>query len=452
VSIDLTTNPGGFFRRRASEVTEIDRIVTGFGDPLDAGTLSVFDQYLAAEQGVVSGLYAARDAFRQSYYTQVAALQGIATNGAVAQVNDAAPLPTQTISAALAAVISQMIATSVTLQRATTSAVVTPAATNDGDAVLSASLTGGDGDPLDLVTAESLTATVTADSGDGATAFAEPVQVVGEPAVAYQDVRWPAGSSTNRSLSFTDAAGTVSSSGQVLTNGSFQTWSGTGNNTPGTWALTGGAVAGTNVLRGSTSPLRAASLPYFMRFVSDGSTLTGISQAVTLSALTPYCLNLWARINTLDGSGTVIFKLTNGSGTTLTDAAGNSLTYTRNLNGQIGTSFTQVTQWFSTPALLPAGTQLVITFGVSPTAARTVDFALCALTPGTQLYAGGPYLAGFSKETLSVKGDYYTLAVANNLGRYSFVRSLDGIYGMRGLNLHFPTANSPTIPDSWITS
>lgn len=449
MSVTLTGS-NGWFTRRGKEIGEINRIATAcFGTPLDSAVAAMYQQYSDYEQNAVANLYAARDAVRASSQVYIANLQTQAIAGAIGQVDRDTPLLPATLDNALAKLIQQMKDTSQSLQRAVTTAAVTADAANEGDAVVHAHLTGPDGLPLDMVMPETLTATVSADEAGGATRYREPVVVVGAPTREFNDYRWPGGSGGTATFSLVDAADTTLNE---LANGDFLTWGGVGNNTPGSWTLLVGA-AGTQVLRGSTSPvLRSADgTAYHMRFDSDGSTLTAIGQAPDLLPLTVYCLNLWARIDSADGSGTVVFKLIDGSGTTVQDDAGTSLTYTRDLNTQIGTSWTNVKVFWATPRVVADNTRLSIGFGVSPGAARVVDFALVSLAAATRLYPGGPFAAGFSKESRSARNDRYSLAVTNNLSRWSLTRALDGLYAVRAKGLAFPTASSPTISDSLIS-
>ena len=102
------------------------------------------------------------------------------------------------------------------------------------------------------------------------------------------------------------------------------------------------------------------------------------------------------------------------------------------------------------PRLVPS-VRLSIGFGVSPGSARVVDLALVSLAAATRLYPGGPYCAGFSKESQSAKDDTSAVAVANDAHRWTFVRSLDGLFGLRDKGLAIPSAASPTVPNSLIS-
>ena len=447
------TGGSGWFTRLGLELGEVNRIATAcFGTVLDTAVSNIFAAHTSAEQREVSQLYQYRDTVRQQAATYVSQLQAQATAVAVAQVDRDSPLPPggKTPANAVARVITQMKGTSDTIQRAVTSAVVTAASGNKGDAVVKVGLTDAYGLPLDMVMAETLTATVTADTGNGgATKYGEPLAVVGQPAQPISDYRWPAGSAASQTLKVSDAADTGVN---LLANGDFSSWGGTGNNTPGTWAMLTGA-AGTQILRGSTSPLRSADgTQYYCTFKPDGSTLTEIAQAVTLKPLTVYAVHLFLRIDASDAQSFRV-RLIDGNGATVADDAGTNLTKSTVLSGIGSNTWTSVYAFWATPRIVPAGTRLAMGFvTTSPSSSRTVDVDLASLVAATQLYPGGPFAAAFSKETQSAKNDYYSIAVANNLSRWSFARSLDGLFNLRQNGLSFPSALSPSVPDSLIAA
>ncbi len=452
------TGVGGFFTRQGLFIGAANRIMAAYGSALDADTAAIAAQFVSTDANAVNNLYPNQQTARGlpnpagtgtgqgvwSQYTQ--GLQQMGQNAAIAQVNDDVILPPNAgISTALGVLIAQMASGAQSLNRPTTSATATPNAANVGNGVVCLSLTDVTGNPLDMVFAETLTDLVTNDISGGATQFQEPATATGQPAYAQFDYRWPGGSGASVSLPFVDAIG---SSGTNLVNGGFNLWGvGPNVNVPNTWVVNPGTT-GTQVFQGTASPTRTGVS--YMRFTSDGSTLTGIAQPVALKSLTSYCLNLWARISSLDGSGTVVFKLVDNSNTTIVNALGTPQTVTRNLNGQIGTGWTQIQVFFQTPRLLTNGCNLSIAFGVSPAAAKNVDFSLCALPQSVQLYAGGPFAQAFSFNVPAAKSDYYQFVVTNSLGVASLVRSMDRFYSLRQNSLAFPTSVSPTVPDGLI--
>ena len=437
------TGTGGLFQRIGRIVKEFNRTVSGYGSSLNAGVEDIWEEYPDSEADAASidGLLTARDAYRSVHSSYTNSLLAAVNNTLVSQVDrEGAPLATRTASAAVAELRTQMLADGETINRPTTSVSVAAAGSNAGNAVVNASLTNQFGDPLDLVFAEDVRLTVTADRSSGGTQYGETLTIQGEPLLAATDYRWPGGSGATGSFRLTDASVTG-----LLTDGSFETWVGS---TPTYWGVTTGASTvdkdstAANVVRGT----------YSLKITSDGSTLTAFRQQLSTSVApnTVYCLNLWAKMSALDASGVVRFRLTNSAGTTLTNDASTSLSYTRNTNGQIDTSFTQVSTFFQTPRSLPSsgGVWLEVAFTTAPANGRILYIDHLALAAATQLYAGGPFVAGFSKDTASAVRDYYTVTVDNSLDHNSFARSLDRLLGLRTLGTYLPSSGSPTISDS----
>lgn len=441
------TGTGGIWTRLGRLIKEYNRTVSGYGSSLNAGVEDIWEEYpdSEADASAIDGLLTARDAYRSVHSSYTNSLLTAVNNTLVSQVDrEGAPLATRTASAAVAELRTQMLADAETINRPTTSVSVSAAGSNAGNSVVNASLTNQYGDPLDLVFDENVKLTVTADAANGGTQYGETLSVQGEPLLAATDYRWPGGSGATGSLRLTDASVTG-----LLTDGSFETWVGS---TPTYWSVTAGAATvdknstAANVVRGT----------YALAVTSDGSTLTTFRQQLSTSVApnTVYCLNLWAKMSALDASGVVRFRLTNSAGTTLTNDAGDSLSYTRNTNGQIDTSFTQVSTFFQTPRSLPSsgGVWLEVGYTTAPASGRILYLDHLGLAAATPLYAGGPFVAGFSKDTASAVRDSYPVAVTNSLDHNSFARALDRLLGLRSLGTYLPSSGSPTISDSLITS
>jgi hypothetical protein len=445
------TGTGGWFTRRGAEFGAVDSVITAFGTQLDTYTNAIQAQYLAADQQVTAPLYPAEASIRaNSYQPWATSIQQISQAGAIAQVNDDSPLVSQTLYNALSTLIAQMEANGTTIQQPVTSSTVTAGSLNEGDGIVVASLTSNLGVPLDMVFAENITLTVTTDTGNGgATQYQEPLQLQGAPAVSAFTWNYPQGSGASQQMQFVDGAST---SRNLIQNGNFVTSS---TNVPALpWVVQVG-TPGTNVFVSNVSPLRPGV--NYLRFTSDGSTLMQVVQTIqqTLSPLTVYVVNLFARTSILDAGGALTVKLINASGGTIANAANTALTITRNTNGQIGTGWTAVTLFIQTPALLPAGPALSIGISTTQTSGHSVDIDLVAMTLATQAYPGGPQLAAFAKDLQAVKGDTYVDAITTTATVRSSARALDRFYGLRTpLGLAFPSAvsGSASIPDPLATA
>jgi hypothetical protein len=439
------TGTGGLFTRLGKMILEQNRVVSGYGTLLNSGMESIWDQFPNSDQDAIAidGLLLARDGYRTVHGSYISSLVTAEKNTIIEQVNrQGATLSNKTLVNALTELDTQMRADAASLNRPTTTATVTAGGSNTGNGVVAVSLTNKYGEPLDMVFAETVKFKVTSDAGTGATAFSEVLTVTGEPALPNTDYRWPGGSGTSKILTMQDASNTT-----LVTDGGFETWSGS---TPTYWTATTGSATvdkdstAANVIRGT----------YAMKFTSDGSTLTTVRQQLSTSITTNtvYNLNLWAKVSSADASGVVRFRLTNSAGTTLTNDATTSLSYTRDTNGQIGTSFTQVNTFFQTPRALPTtgGVWLEIAFTTAPANGVILYLDHLSFIAATQLYNGGPYVAAFSRSTANAVRDTYSLAVTNTLTYTSLVRSLDRWIGLRDNNIALPTSGSPTIADSLI--
>lgn len=434
------TGQEGLAVRLGTVIREVNRVVSAYGSNLNTGVAAIASGFYTNDSIVCDTLYSTRDSYRGVHQTYLGALATVANNTAIEQSNRSSPLPSKTTLNALKAVIQDMKDNTQTFNRPTCSASVSAGSSNAGNAVVAVSLTNNYGDPLDLVHAETLKLTVTADSEAGATLHQETITVQGEPVKSVWDYQWPAGSGATGSFNITDAATTT-----VVTDGSFESWGGTGNNTPTHWTAVTGSY-GTHILR-SSSAVRGS---YSIQLSSTGSTVTKVKQSITVEPLTVYGINMWAKVDATDGTGVFRVRLCDGSGTTISDEAGTTNLYTRNVNGQIGTSYTQVQTFFRTPRQLTDETFIEIGYSTAPGSTQLLNIDLLAMVKARQAYSSGPYLCAFSKDDSATRDDYWNVTVTNSLGTSSFVRSLDRLLGMKALNVYFPTSGSPSLADSLI--
>lgn len=436
------TGQDGFAVRLGTIISELNRTVAGFGTDLNTYVDAIASGYRSNDQIVTDTLFSTRDAYRGVHSSYLGALQTIAQNTAIEQSNRDTPLAAKTLLNAVKAIRADMVANSQSFKRPTLGTTVTAGSGNNGNTVLGVSTTNNLGDPLDMVMAETLTITCTNDVDTGGTQFGEALSVAGQPLKSVFDYQWPGGSGATGSFTVTDAA-----VNGIVTDGSFESWGGTGNNTPTYWVTSGSGTYGTNILR-DTSVVRGN---YAAQLSSVGSVTTRLKQELTtLEPATVYAFNAWMKVSASDGSGVVRVRLMDGTGTTIADNAGTDNSYTRDISSQIGTSYTQVTVYFRTPKQLPDQVFLEFGFSTAPSGTRTLNVDLLTLVKAVQLYSGGPYAAAFSKDDATTKDDFWTAAVTNSLGTDSFVRSFDRVYGMRQLGQYFVTATSPTLADTLI--
>jgi hypothetical protein len=426
---------------------EFNRTVSGYGSSLNAGVEEIWDEYPNSDEDAVAvaPLIPARDAYRTVHTGWTSALTAAATATVVEQVNRDTTLPAKTLTNALNELKAQMIDDSESINRPTVAAAVTAWASNKGNAVVMASTTNEYGDQLDMVMAETVRLTVTADVSNGGTQFAETLTIAGQPLKPPTDYLWPGGSGASGTMAISDATATG-----LLTDGGFEAW--TSSTVPTSWTV---SVGESTVSRDSVNVVRGT---YGFKITSDGSTLTTVKQQVSSALVKPnrvYCVNLWGKLSATDASGVLRVRLTNSSGTTLVDDAGASLTKSITMNGGAGfsTSFGQQYAFFSTPRQLPVsgGVWIEFAFTTSPANGVTLTLDNLGMAAATQLYPGGPFVAAFSKDTSSSLQDYYAVAVTNSLDHTSFVRSLDRHFSLRQLGIYLPTDGSPTVNDNLIS-
>lgn len=425
----------GYFTRQNVIGAEYNRVAALYGSALTAGFQGIWAQFASSDQAAVADLPAAVAQYRTSATNYLSTLAGDGTQAILLQVSDYDSVVPYTVTQAVELVYAQMVADGNSVQRPTLGATVTAGGTNLGDTTLATSTTNQYGDPLDMIFTETVTNTCsTAPSG-----YSASLRAVGEAAQPSNSYLWPAGSGASATVPVTNPA-----SGGLATDGGFANWGGTGNNTPASWYIVNGD-AGVTVFRSAAGGVRAGTDA--AQITSDGVQATQLGQNVTLAVNTVYAVTFQAKINSATATGTFRIALTDDDGNVLADDAGNALSYTRNVNGQIGTSYACFTAFFATPRQLPSTVSLRVGTSVAATSGREITFDLVNIVAATQLYAGGPFQAAFSGDNPTALGDYWTVAYTNSLGADSFVRSADRLYGFRNLGIYYRSSNSPDI--SW---
>ena len=312
------------------------------------------------------------------------------------------------LGSALTELRRQMRAGSKTVAACTVAATGTAQSGNVGSGVLLASTRGGDGLVQEHAVAETLRLVCTADSYTGGQpAGQERFTLTGAPnTAAVSDWNWPAGSSAAATL----AANSADAS--LATNGNFASWSGSPLAADG-WTLGTGAW-GTDAQQSATGFRGAYSLQFL-----PGSTLTALSQPVSLAALASYGLVFWLR--TLSGTasaGTLVAEFVDGSGTLIADAQGVNNSLTVALTG-LTTAWAASKVSFRLPAVPPAAVNLRFRLSVALSGA-SVLLDDVTLAPLTAAYPGGPRVGLFSGATPWAAGDAFDLAVTNDQAGASY--------------------------------
>lgn len=436
------TGTGGAFTRLGAAAYLVNTLDTHVGSTTNSNVSNIATEFASNEQPQFAAVWDARDQWRTAGDQWRGDVFSLIQQGWIYQVDRDVTLLSLTLADAVAELIQQMKDSSDSLNAPTLGATVTANVANTGDTTLVTTTTDGDGLPLDCLFAETVRVRCTAASA--ASPFTETLECEGDPAVDATAYNWPQGSGTAAVLTTVDPA-----VDGLIANGDFEDF--TVTNTPDSWTIAVGTVT-THVTR-QASPRRTTE-QYCVRLTSDGSTLVKLRQQFTstLEPLTLYAVTFTAKINTADATGAFRVALVDSGGTVVNDAQGNANSSTVGVNGGsgIGTSYTQFTAWFRTPAKAVSTWQLEFGFTTSPTSGRTVDVDLVSIATPTQLYTGGPYAIAWGNATTPVVGDRWTIAYTNSLGTDSLVRNCDRFFGTRDLGLKFPTAASETVSDSLI--
>ena len=441
------TGQAGWFTRAGAFIGEYNRIATTYGTPAINGFNSIWSQFASSDQVAVNNLPTALSTFQQSGQTYLGVLQQDGQTAAVLQVSDYDSVVPYTLQTAVTILAAQMVSTGQTIQRPTLAVTITSSiyATNYSDATLAVGFTNPQGAQLDMTIAETISVTCTS-----AATYQETLTAVGQATVAPSSYLWPNGSGANYSFSLTDGA-----TNGLLTDGNFTSWGGTGGNQPTFWTIVNGA-AGVTVFQGTPGFRTATSPNLCFKITSDGSSLTAAQQTLSVTADTTYGFNVYLKMSATDGAGRVIIALVDENGNVINNDAGTPQSAILTMSSatpsasNVGTTYAAFPVFFQTPRGLPITTGLRIGFLTAPTAAKSLSISLAAGVAPQQMYAGGPYVAGYSGNNASAVGDSWALAITSTAGVNTFVMGLNRLYNFASLGISFPSSGSPTIPDSLV--
>lgn len=459
---------GGLFTR----LGKIGFAINSVRDFLRAGDLSaggikslgvnadaIVDAFESSRQDLSYPVYPARDTYRKAHGTYLAALRTLAQNVLVEMVNDDTPLPAKTVLEALKELRRQMIATSDYISPPTVSATVAAGGSNVGTGKLIASVKAASGVQLDYLFEEVVKATVVTDGQGTGTEGKETFSIKGEAAqLDYLAYDWPLGSGASVSLNAVDAD--VNNDGKnVLQNSSFATYSTA--NAPDNWpkdtgtpGTTYGQATGSNSYKGNSGlyiagngvELTSLSQPFS---TTPSTTLNAGGTSYAIKPSTVYGINFWAKVSSAPAAGVMEVALIDGAGNITTDAEGVENKITQAVTA-LDANWLAINGFFRTPAAHPAsGYKLRIRLTTAITNTHTLYLDHFAMTPATQLYAGGPYVAIFSGATEFLIDDYFNITVANDYGS-KWAVLLERLFGLRALGVIIPSDPTETILDSLI--
>lgn len=366
------------------------------------------------------------------------------------------------VTANITEVIRQMTAASATVKRSTVSASSAAGSSNYGNGTVVLSTTRPDGTGKELCFAETATLTCTIDSQTGgASVGSETFQYKGDAAVTSEfSELWPAGSGQTATVSVIDSLtqGTESA-GNLLSNSSWET-------TTSATVFPGWTTAIGTVTSDATVYYRGTKSITFVGDAASTALLTGLYQPFgaasntagttnTLKPLTAYAVIIRHKVNTAPAAGVLRVELVDGSNAITTDAAGTNNRLSVTLSG-LTSSWSTSTVVFRTPRVLPTESRLYIHLSTALSTGTTLYIDDVAMVEMTQLYEGGPLISMFAGSTKFIVDDTFTLTVTNDRGGSTyggdFQTMFDRFFDMRSKKLQLPSASSPTIANTLITS
>jgi hypothetical protein len=373
-----------------------------------------------------------------------AAVSSLASTTVVEMVREDVP-SVQTLNAALAELVAQMVAGSESVDVCAVAASAAAFAGNTGDGAVVLTTKRGDGLVQENLTAESARLVCSGDAQSRtATEGREPLRFAG---AALTTTTWdhdhPSGSGASASFQAVSPSG-----GGLLTNGDFETWAAVGD-VPSGWTLGVGTI-NVDLVRSGT----AYDGVYAAQFTA-GATLTEITQELDdLLPLTSYAVNFWARSSASIGGGVVTVALVDGAGAVTDDDAGvaNSFTFD---DGDLTATYAQLSGVFRTPRVMPDELHLRIKVTTALAGGNVLIDRAC-LARVSAPYPGGPGLVAFSGATPFLIGDGYTVTTTNDRAGAThlatFQALFDRLFNMRQLGLLLPSDAVPTQADTKITA
>jgi hypothetical protein len=465
------TGTGGLFTRLQTHTNAFNTVIrllrtgtltTPAGKTLGTAADEIAAQYASTRQDLIADLYDGRDDYRAVHADWLGYLRTLARDTVINMADDDASLPARTLYEAVSELYRQMVVSSDSVLRPTVSTSVA-AISGTGTGKLIATHLGSDGLPLVFMFDEPVRVRCTDDSFSGeATQGQEEFSIKGTVAqtdpLAYD---WPLGSGASTTITAIDADQAATATGQLLENGSWDT--DTTSNNPDNWTIATGS-AGTTVLCNNSNIL--VSTGQNLAFAGNGSELTSLTQtfgvtptttvgaggtSLTLLPSTTYGVNCWVKVSSTPAAGVLEIALTDSGGTIL-QVNSTDQKVTQDLTA-VSTTYVAVNGFLRTPAVLN-GTGYKLRVRLSTALSNTHSLYLdhLSLTPATQAYTGGPFLALFSGATHFVLNDLFTVTVANNYqGLWLF--NLDRLLGLRTLGVSVPhVAAAQTITEPTITA
>jgi hypothetical protein len=168
----------------------------------------------------------------------------------------------------------------------------------------------------------------------------------------------------------------------------------------------------------------------------------------TLKPDTQYAGSVQIKCSSTPAAGTAQFSLVDGTNTVINDDQAVANSAVRTLT-TIGTTFTNFTFVFRTPAVLPTTVKLRVSLSAAISTGVSVYFSRLGFAPMTKIYDGGPFFSVFSGNARLIAGntpDTWTYGLGNTYGQ--MIQYLQRVFNLTSLGLTPPAAASPTLSDA----
>lgn len=446
MAIDLVTPVIGLFPRLGRLGRSL-YVINQCQSDLDTALTQIGDGYEETLRDVYGPTAITSDSILRAQPGSMGQLISLAQRTLVRMVTDDSPTIPASVSACVYELIRQMRLASETVEACTVSLAQTPLTPFIGNGILVLTDKQGDGLKRELILAETARVQCVADSYSGRlTAGNESFVFRGSaPGTStLNDFDYPKGSgagTTVRAISTT--------SGSLLTNGGFETWTGSPL-AASNWTISTG-VYGTDAVRDATF----FNGTYAALFAADTGTLTAIYQGVALAPWTSYAVNLWVRkkgSGAAPTAGVLTVELVDDVGTVVNDEQGVANSFAIDLTATTAT-YTSYSGVFRLPRVPPSTVRLRLRVSTLITGHGAVVDDVC-LTAVTAAYPGGPGFLAFGGNIPFAAGDGWDVMATNDAGGESYLTTwqflFDRLFGTRPTGLLLPSSLTPTISDGFI--
>ncbi len=467
MALDFTTDPGGLFPR-IGRILHVAYLLTPYEASLPGAFNAIDAQYQSTLQDVGGAVATQADSMVRVASGVMGFASTAAQNTILEMVQADVPSQARSFPSAMAEVIRQMKLQTKTVQANVigTSQVVLTGSVGTG--ILVVSTKRGDGLVQENTIAEVLRVVCTADSyTGGATVGQEQFSLTGAGALAGTwDYDFPSGSGASGAVRAVASDQDGNSTTNLLTNGDFESWSGTSPGPTATldnWALDGSSAWGTDIQQNAVNPQTGSYCVEFLPGTGVNSILYQVFGDATVgtqpvpSGLYSYAVIIWMRRVGSVSAGVLTIELTDDTGTVLADAQAVNNSSAITCSG-LTTSYVAHTAVFRVNATPPSEIRYRFRMSTALVGGSVLIDNACYAGLNA-MYAGGPGYALFSGATPFVGGDGWNVTNTNDQGGVSYLGTFQTgfqrLFGMTTLTqggFLLPSSGSPNIANTLISS